>query len=133
MALPICLSMNKAVLLLLFLTSAALGQDPVRYQLEYFSGNDFLSVTMHIPDDAREQTNTLIIPRSAPGTYAFTDYAEFVEQVHATSVDGDVLHGERGQGSYFSFASGLTTLLAPETANVTDRRERWRARSESSP
>jgi predicted metalloprotease with PDZ domain len=104
--------MNKAVLLLLFLTSAALGQDPVHYQLEYSSGNDFLSVTMHIPDDAREPTNTLIIPRSAPGTYAFTDYAEFVEQVIATSVDGDVLHGARGQGSYFSFVSEGKSLTA---------------------
>jgi len=110
--LPICLPMNKIVLLLLFLTSAAFGQEPVRYQLEYYSGNDFLSVTIHIPDDAREQTDMLVIPRSAPGTYAFTDYSEFVEQVKATSANGDVLNGERGRGSYFSFATEGRPLTA---------------------
>jgi len=104
--------MNKIVPLLLFLTSAAFGQQPVRYQLEYYSGNDFLSVTIHIPEDAGEHTKSLIIPRSAPGTYAFTDYAEFVEQVNATSANGDVLHGERGQGSYFSFATEGRSLTA---------------------
>ena len=105
--------MNKvAFLLLSFLSTAAFGQEPVRYLLEYYSGNDFLTVTIEIPEDVREQTNTLIIPRSAPGTYAYTDYSAFVEQVNATTANGDLVDGERGRGSYFTFATEGRSLTA---------------------
>lgn len=104
--------MNKIVLLLLFLTSAAFGQEPVRYLLEYYSGDDFLTVTIHVPEDARERTDKLVIPRSAPGTYSFTDYSAFIEEVSATTASGEVLEGEQGRGSYFTFDNEGRALAA---------------------
>lgn len=61
--------MKKPAWLLRFLATTAFGREPVRYLLEYYSGDDFLTVTIQIPEDARERTDTLILPRSAPGAY----------------------------------------------------------------
>ena len=99
-------------LLLLFLANAAFASEPVRYLLEYYSGNSYLTVTMAIPASARAQAHTLVIPRSAPGTYSMTDYAAFVGQVSATTAAGDVVPGERGEGSYFTFADENRGLAA---------------------
>ncbi len=100
-------------LLLLFLSTSSRAADPAHYTLEYYSGNDFLTVSIQLPKAAGDQADSLIIPRSAPGTYAMTDYAAFVEQVTAITGDGVTLRGERGEGSYFSFdsvESPLTTI-----------------------
>jgi predicted metalloprotease with PDZ domain len=104
--------MNKIILLLLFLTRAAFGQESVGYLLDYYSGDDFLTVTIHIPVDARERTDKLVIPRSAPGTYAYTDYSAFFEEVSATTASGDVIEGEQGRGSYFTFDNEARALAA---------------------
>ena len=88
------------VVLISLLPISAFAQEPVHYLLEYYSGNDFVAVTIQIPEDAREKTNTLIIPRSAPGTYSLTRYSDFVEQVSATTGDGAVLDAEPGPGSF---------------------------------
>jgi hypothetical protein len=80
-------------LLLLFLSTSSRAADPVHYTLEYYSGNDFLTVSIQLPKAAGDQADSLIIPRSAPGTYAMTDYAAFVEQVTAITGDGVTLRG----------------------------------------
>ena len=100
------------VVLISLLPVSAFAQEPVHYLLEYYSGNDFVAVTIQIPEDAREKTNTLIIPRSAPGTYSLTRYSDFVEQVSATTGDGAVLDAEPGPGSFFTFASEGRSLNA---------------------
>ena len=102
-----------AFFLLLLLATSSYAANPVHYTLEYYSGNDFLTVSIQIPEAAGDQADSLIIPRSAPGTYSMTDYAAFVEQVTATTSDGVILSGEQGQGSYYSFdttQSPLTTI-----------------------
>jgi len=91
-----------ACLLLLLLANAASASEPVRYLLVYDPSNTYLTVTMQIPESVRGQADTLVIPRSAPGTYSITDYAAFVGQGSATTATGDVLPGERGEGSYFT-------------------------------
>jgi len=90
----------------------ALALQPVEYLLEYRSGDPFIEVTIQIPEDAREHSNTLVIPRSAPGTYAYTNYSAFVESVRATAVTGAVLKGKQGLGSYYTFASDGQALAA---------------------
>lgn len=97
--------MKNFLLSFLFLATAAFAQEPVHYTLEYHSGDDFLTVSIQLPEGARAQTDTLIVPRSAPGTYSYTDYSAFVEDVSATVGDGVVIEGERGRGSYFTFAA----------------------------
>jgi len=97
--------MKKILMGLLLISNAAFAQQPVHYLLEYYSGDDFLTVSIQVPEDAREQTATLIIPRSAPGTYSLADYSAFVEDVSGTDADGEAIEGERGEGSYFTFAS----------------------------
>jgi len=94
------------------LPMVAFGQEPVRYTLEYLSGNDFLTVAIQIPEDARQEADTLVIPRSAPGTYSFTDYSAYVERVTAAAVDGSMLNGEQGEGSYFRFGDEHQSLAS---------------------
>ena len=80
--------------------------------LEYYSGDEFLTVTIHLPVDARTRTDKLVIPRSAPGTYSLTDYSAFIEEVSATTGSGDVIEGEQGRGSYFTFNGKGQELVA---------------------
>jgi len=97
--------MNKFLLGLLSISTVAFAQEPVNYLMEYHPGDDFLTVSIRLPEDAREKTATLIIPRSAPGTYSLTDYSEFVKDVRGTDTEGEVIEGERGEGSYFTVAA----------------------------
>ena len=46
---------------------------------------------------------SLLIARSAPGTYEITEYSRFIENVIATTTSGDQLEGVKGIGSYFNF------------------------------
>lgn len=91
-------------LLLLLIVTDALAKAPVGYRLDHRPGNDFISVTISLPGDVAAATDTLVIPRSAPGTYSLEDYAAFVEAVQAITAGGQRVNGERGMGSYFTFA-----------------------------
>lgn len=104
--------MEKLLLLLLAVAGTAHAQEPVRYLMEYEPGNAFLTVTINVPETTPGPVDTLVIPRSAPGTYSMTDYAAFVVDVSATTAGGDILEGERGEGSYFTFASKGKRLSA---------------------
>jgi predicted metalloprotease with PDZ domain len=77
--------------------------DTIHYFL--YQRTDAKSVEITIEFDSINTAESyLTIPRSAPGTYEITDYSRFVEDVNALTLDGEVIKGMQGIGSFFFFS-----------------------------
>ncbi len=102
--------MKKITIIILLISCTAIyAQQPVHYLLEYYTGDNFLTVTIQVPPAT--ETSSLVIPRSGPGTYSMTNYAAFVENVNVTDPDGTVHPLEKGMGSYFDIESEQITAV----------------------
>ena len=54
----------------------------------------------------------LVIPRSGPGTYELTNYRAFVQEVTATTKQGNKLQATLGIGSHFEFATESNSITS---------------------
>lgn len=97
--------MRKVTILFYIFCSLNLSgiNDTLRYTLHQHMGSQIVDVTIEF-DSLDTGTSQLLIPRSAPGTYEITDYSRFVEDVNALTLDGEVIKGMQGIGSFFFFS-----------------------------
>ena len=80
------------------------SSDSIKYQLKHVPGEGQIHITISFTQDVSNSL-TLVIPRSAPGTYEITDYSQYIMEPTATTSHNAVVSGERGRGSYFIFSS----------------------------
>lgn len=74
----------------------------ITYTLNYNQNSDKVNIVIEF-DPVEAGTAKLVIPRSAPGNYALTNYLAFVDEVVGYTAAGKELMGSVGDGSYFMF------------------------------
>jgi len=96
------------------------AQDQIlEYNLKHREGSGILNIDIKI--DHLNSTNTsLVVPRSAPGTYEITNYTRFYKNVIGITVEGDTLPGMLGAGSYYIFREDTFLALIQYEVDVQE-------------
>lgn len=89
--------------ILFFTYSFLIAQnDILKYSLRHNEQTKNVTVTIEF-DSINTQSQYLLIPRSAPGTYEITDYPSFIENIEAVTLNDSIIKGQRGRGSILFF------------------------------
>jgi predicted metalloprotease with PDZ domain len=84
------------------------SQSVVKYNLEFDSSEDYVSIFIELPQLV--SATELTIPRSAPGTYELTHYDVFYSNVLALTISDQRIEGVKGDGSFFTFKSNKKNI-----------------------